>query len=106
MAQRFQARILLGGRLFALGELHPEFFSVTGVLDRGGRWYSMYPIGGPGLLAAGMALRATWLVNPALTALTGCGLYRVAAAAFGEAPARGTALLFSVSPFLLFMGAS
>lgn len=106
MAQRFHARILLGGRLFALGEPHPEFFSVTGVLDRGGRWYSMYPVGGPALLAAGMALQATWLVNPLLTALTACALYRFAAAAFGEAPARASALLFTLSPFVLIMGAS
>ncbi len=106
MAQRFHARILLAGRLFAAGEPHPEFFSITGVLDRAGRRYSMYPIGGPALLAAGAALHATWLVNPALTALTTCGLYRFAAACFGEGPARTSVLLFALSPFVLIMGAS
>jgi hypothetical protein len=106
MAQRFQAHLLLAGRLFALGEPHPEFFAVTGVLDRAGRWYSMYPIGGPALLAAGMAFGATWLVNPLLTALTACGLYRFAAGAFGEGPARASVLLFALSPFVLIMGAS
>lgn len=106
MAQRFHANILLGGRLFGVGESHPEFFSITGVLDRDGRWYSAYPVGGPALLALGMALRATWLVNPILTAVTACGLYRFAAAAFGEGPARASALLFALSPFVLIMGAS
>ena len=106
MAQRFHAHILLAGRLFAVGEAHPEFFSITGVLDRAGRWYSMYPIGGPGLLAAGAAVHATWLVNPVLTALTACGLYRFAAASFGEGPARASVLLFALSPFVLIMGAS
>jgi hypothetical protein len=106
MAQRFHANILLGGRLFARGEPHPEFFSFTGVLDRDGRWYSAYPIGGPALLALGMALRSTWLVNPILTALTACGLYRFTAAAFGEGAARASALLFALSPFVLIMGAS
>jgi len=106
MAQRFHAHILLAGRLFAAGEPHPEFFSVTGVLDRAGRWYSMYPIGGPALLAVGTALHATWLVNPVLTALTACALYRFAAAAFGDGPGRASALLFALSPFVLIMGAS
>jgi len=106
MAQRFHANILLSGRLFARGESHPEFFSFTGVLDRDGRWYSAYPIGGPAFLALGMALNATWLVNPILTALTVCGLYRFAAAAFGEGAARASALLFALSPFVLIMGGS
>lgn len=106
MAQRFHANILLSGRLFARGESHPEFFSFTGVLDRDGRWYSAYPIGGPALLALGMALHATWLVNPILTALTACGLYRFTVVAFGEGSARASALLFALSPFVLIMGAS
>jgi hypothetical protein len=106
LAQRFHAHILAGGRLFAHGEPHPEFFATTGVLDRDGRWYSMYPVGGPALLAAGMALGATWLVNPVLTALTACGLYRFAAAAFGEGPARASTMLFALSPFVLIMGAT
>ncbi len=106
LAQRFHAHILVGGRLFATGEPHPEFFATTGVLDREGRWYSMYPIGGPALLAVGMALHATWLVNPVLTALTACALYRFAAGAFGEGPARASTLLFALSPFVLIMGAT
>jgi 4-amino-4-deoxy-L-arabinose transferase-like glycosyltransferase len=106
MAQRFHARILLDGRLFATGEPHPEFFSATGLLDRGGRWYSMYPMGGPAVLAAGMALHAVWLVNPVLTALTACALYRFAAAAVGEGAARASVLLFALSPFVLIMGGS
>jgi hypothetical protein len=106
MAQQFHAQILLAGRLFAVGEPHPEFFSITGVLDRAGRWYSMYPIGGPALLATGAALHVTWLVNPVLTALTACCLYRFAAACFGEGPARASALLFALSPMVVIMGAS
>jgi hypothetical protein len=106
MAQQFQARILVAGRLFAVGEPHPEFFSITGVLDRAGRWYSMYPIGGPALLAAGAAFRATWIVNPVLTAATACALYRFAAPCFGEGPARASTLLFALSPMVVIMGAS
>ncbi len=106
MAQRFHAHLLLHGRLFARSEPHPEFFSATGVLDSGGRFTSQYPIGGPALLAAGMALHAVWLVNPVLTGVTVRNVYRFAAAAYGEALARGATLLLLLSPFVLIMGAS
>ncbi|MGH7538100.1 MAG: hypothetical protein ACREMF_05665, partial [Gemmatimonadales bacterium] len=106
MAQRFHARLLLSGRLFARGEAHPEFFLATGVLDSGGRFTSQYPIGGPAVLALGMAVHAVWLVNPLLTALTVRNVYRFAADAFGERVARASALLFTLSPFVLIMGAS
>lgn len=106
MAQRFHGRILLAGRLFAQSETHPEFFSATGIVDAGGRWYSMYPVGGPAVLAVGMALRAVWLVNPLLTALTVWNLYRFAAAAWNESTARASVALFALSPFVLVMGAS
>ena len=106
MAQRFHAHLLLAGRLFARGEAHPEFFSATGVLDSGGRFTSQYPIGGPAVLALGMALHAVWLVNPLLTALTARNVYRFAADTCGERVGRASAVLFTLSPFVLIMGAS
>lgn len=106
MAQRFQAHLLLHGRLFAFSGAPPEFFSAAGILDAGGRLTSQYPIGGPALLALGMAARAVWLVNPLLTALIVRNVYRFAAVAYGEPVARAGVLLFVVSPFVLTMGAS
>jgi hypothetical protein len=106
IAQRFHARVLLGHHLAARGEVHPEFFSATGVLDVAGRWYSMYPVGGPAVLALGMSVGAAWLVNPVLTGLTLWNLYRFTRAAWGEGTARAGVLLFAASPFVLIMGAS
>ena len=70
------------------------------------RWYSQFPIGGPAVLAIGLALRAAWLVNPVLLALTVLSVYGFARRAYGEPVARATALLFALSPFALFMAAS
>jgi hypothetical protein len=105
LAQRFHAHLLLAGHLYARGEAHPEFFSAAGVLA-GARITSQFPIGGPALLAVGMAFHVVWLVNPLLTALTVRNIYRFTADAFGEGAARATAILFLLSPFVLIMGGS
>jgi hypothetical protein len=105
LAQRFHAHLLLAGHFAALGEPHPEFFSTAGVLARE-RITSQFPIGGPALLAAGMAVHAVWLVNPLLTALIVRNVYRFTADAFGEPAARASTILLLASPFVLIMGAS
>ena len=75
------------------------------VIDRG-RWYSQFPIGGPAFLALGLALRAAWLVNPVLLALTFPNLYEFARRAYDEGTARAAVLVLLFAPFALFMSAS
>ena len=106
MAQLWHARMLLAGHLSIPTEPDPAFFSAMNVIDAGGRWYSQFPIGGPLVLAAGLALGAVWLVNPLLIAVTIRNVYRFAQRAYGEAFARGATLLLLAAPFFLFMGAS
>ena len=105
VAQLFHAKILLSGRLALPSDPNPEFFGMDNMIDRH-RWYSQFPIGGPAVLAIGIALRAAWLVNPALLALSVLSVYGFARRAYGEPVARATALLFALSPFALFMAAS
>ena len=106
MAQLWHARMLLAGHLSIPTEPDPAFFSAMNVIDAGGRWYSQFPVGGPLVLAAGLALGAVWLVNPLLIALTVRNVYRFAQRAYGESFARGATLLLLVAPFFIFMGAS
>src|ERR1035437_2599628 len=105
VAQLFHARILLSGRLSLPPHPNSEFFGMENMIDRN-RWYSQFPIGGPAFLAIGLALRAAWLVNPVLLALTVLSVYGFARRAYGEAVARASALLFALCPFALFVGAS
>ncbi|MEO8621265.1 MAG: glycosyltransferase family 39 protein, partial [bacterium] len=105
VAQLFHAKILLSGRLALPPDANPEFFGMDNMIDRN-RWYSQFPIGGPAFLAVGIVLRAAWLVNPALLALTILSLYGFARRAYGEPVARASALLMALSPFALFMAAS
>lgn len=106
MAQQWHARILLGGHLFAVPEASREFFNTAPVFDRDGHWFSQYPVGGPALVAAGMAFNVAWLVNPLLLGFTVWNLYRFLALAFDELIARATTLLFVLSPMVLIMAAS
>ena len=106
MAQLWHARILLSGRFMLTAETHREFFNTAPVIDQAGHWFSQYPIGGPLFAAIGLAARAAWLVNPILLGVAAWGLYRFASAVDDELTARVTAILFSLSPMVLIMGAS
>src|SRR5947207_2239119 len=99
------ANLLSGGR-FLRAEGHREFFSSFGVLDDNGRWFSQFPIGGPLVIAVGMALGAPWLVNPLLAGLTARNLYRFFSRAYDDLTARLATFLFAASPFVLIMSAS
>lgn len=107
MAQRLQANLLLQGRFFARLDAPPEFFSAPGVvITPAGRLYSQFPIGGPAAIALGVAIGVPWVINPLLTGLTALGVYRFAAAVYGEPIGRASGVLFALSPFVLFVGAS
>jgi hypothetical protein len=105
VAQLFHAKILLTGHLTLPLDPNPEFFEMDQMIDRG-RWYSQFPIGGPAFLAVGMLLRAAWLLNPALIALSLVSTAAFARRTYGEPTARAVSLLFALCPFALFMGAS
>jgi len=106
MAQQWHARILLSGHLAATPEPHPEFFNTAPVFDREGRWFSQYPIGGPAVIALGMAVNAAWLVNPLMIGVATWQLYRLLRLAKGELVARVVTLVFVTSPMVLVMAAS
>jgi 4-amino-4-deoxy-L-arabinose transferase-like glycosyltransferase len=106
MAMTWHARMLAAGHLAIPAPAHPEFFNTVSVLEREGRWFSQYPIGGPALLAAGMLVGAVWLVHPLLLGVAAWQFYRFARRAFGELTARAAAMLFALTPFVLVLGAT
>ncbi len=105
-AQRWQAHLLAHGRLTILGDAQAEFFSTIQTLDVRGRWFSQFPIGGPALLALGLVAGVPWLVNPLLAGITAVALYDFVATISDELTARVSAILFAMSPFVLFMSGS
>lgn len=103
---RFQANLLLHGRLTAVPERYTEFFSTAETLDWSGRWFSQFPIGGAAVLVPGAAVHAAWLVNPLFAGWIVVSMYRFVRAVDDEVAARWTSLLLALTAFLLFLGAT
>lgn len=106
MAMTWHARMLLAGHLAIPMPANPEFFDTVAMVTRGPRWYSQYPIGGPALLALGIAIKAVWLMNPLLLGVAAWQFHRFARRAFGEPTARAATILFALTPFVLVLGAT
>ncbi|MFL5618997.1 MAG: hypothetical protein ACJ79A_11480 [Gemmatimonadaceae bacterium] len=106
LSLQWQGRLLAGGRLFARAEAHPEFFSTTQTVVVGDRWFTHFPFGPAAILSVGIAAGVPWLVNPILAAIGALVVYRFLAATTTEREARTVALLFAISPFVLFMAAT
>lgn len=105
-AQRWQAMLLASGHLSAGAESHPEFFSTVETLAINGRWFAQFPLGGPLLLATGIAAHAVWLVNPLLAGVAALAFYDFLSHTTDERVARIAALLFAVCPWMLAMAGS
>lgn len=78
-----QARIMASGHLSVPAPQPRDFFN-TPYCMQGSRFYGMYPPGWPALLAAGVALRVPWLVNPLLASLGLLALHRLGRVLYGD----------------------
>ena len=105
IAQLWQAKILLHGRLSLPVDPNREFFSLDTVIDSGA-WYSQFPIGGPFVLAFGALVGAPWAVDPLLAGASAALVYDVARRTFGESTGRASALVFATAPMILTMSAT
>jgi hypothetical protein len=105
IAQLWHAKMLLNGTFSLSADPNPEFFAADNVVDRG-RWYSQFPIGGPALLALGLAIGAPWLVNPVLFGIASGMLYIFGRDAYSEAEGRAIAALFATTAFVVLMAGS
>jgi hypothetical protein len=103
IGQVFQARVFAAGRAWLPAKWDDWFFSFVSILNDGNRVYEISPPGHSLLLALGTLAHAEWLVNPLLGALTVIVLYLLGREVYDEPTGRLTALLGTVSPFLIFM---
>src|SRR4051812_47010308 len=88
MAQRFQARLLVSGRLWGVAEQPYQFFSGIQTIDVDGRWFAQFPVGGPLLLMLGVLVGMPWIMNPLLAGWTAASVYRFASKTTDETTAR------------------
>lgn len=107
IVQVMQARIFAEGRLARPADVNPEFFSVLHVVDVNGTVYSQFPPGGPLMLVPGVIAGMAWLTGPVFGAIAVVTFWRLTRATEASSGiALGAALLFAVSPFMVFMAAS
>lgn len=103
IAQVFHGIIFTKGMLTAPAPQYPEFFEFLHVIIGDGKWYSQYPPGHSVLMMVGVVLDAPWIINPLVGSLTLIAIYALAKELHGEIVGRFSALLFLLSPFVMFM---
>lgn len=104
ISQLFQARIWASGRLWLDSPRFPDFFDYTHIINNG-RWYSQYPFMHSLLLLPGVLIRAPWVINPLIAALTMPLIYLLGREVYDERTGRLAAALGCVSPFILNLSA-
>ena len=107
LVQGLQARIFAGGALSLPTHAEPAFFSLTNVVDAGGKYFGQFPPGWSVVLAFGELVHAPWLMGPivgGLMVLAWSWWLQIAEPEAGVA--FGALLLGACSPFIAFMAGS
>lgn len=106
IAQLFQAKIFLMGKLYLLPHPQKDFFDYAHIINDS-RWYAQYPPGHSLLLALGLLLGAPWLIGPlAGTCSLGIFYLFVKNTYADRQTAYLSSLLLLFSPFFIFMSSS
>ncbi|MDH3254091.1 MAG: hypothetical protein OEM62_03790 [Acidobacteriota bacterium] len=104
-AYRFAAELLASGRLWVASPELKLFFDQNFIINDG-RMYSAYFLGWPALLAPGVWVGATWIVNPICSALTVPPLFGALRYFAGPVWARAGVLLYLSAPFVQIAAAT
>ena len=102
----FQAKTMAQGDLWVASPALPQFFEQEFLLVQDGRWFGKYPPGYPLILAIGVLLKASWLINPLLASLTVPLIYQLGRWLYNGRIGLLAAGLLSLSPFFLFLSGS
>ena len=103
VAYLFHARYLAAGKLMMAPPPVPPAFEIDLMEYRPDKWYAVPPAGWPAVLALGVALGASWLVNPFLAGLNILLSYLFLGELYPRRIARIAVLLLCISPWNIFM---
>lgn len=106
IVQVMQARIFADGRIAWPVAPFPEFFSALHVVDTGDRVFSQFPPGGPLMLLPGVLAGVPWLTGPAFGVVSVVAYWQLVRSTEQPGTAVGSALLFALAPFMVFMAGS
>lgn len=102
-AYLWEARALAGGQAVLTSTDPSRPFWQPFVLDREGKRFGKYPLGWPGLLAVGVLLGQTWVINAFLAAATVALTYRLGREIFNPDTGVFAAGLVAFSPMALLL---
>jgi len=111
-AYLYQARLFASSRVAAVDQLfdpaHPQHACTATkcLTDNDGRRFSKYPPGWSALLAAGVILRAPWIINPLLAAMLVLLMLGYAERRLGRAAATDAGTLLALCTFFAYYGGS
>jgi len=105
IAQLFQAKIFLKGRLYYPSHPLRQFFNYTHLINNG-RWYCQYPPGHPLILALGLLIGLPFIVNPILAGIGILFTILIARRYFSPRVSLLSGILIILSPFYMFMAGS
>jgi hypothetical protein len=103
MAYLWQARALAGGQSVLTLPPPTRPFWQPFVVDRSGKRFGKYSLGWPAILAIGVMLGQTWVVNAFVAALTVALTYRLGSEIFGADTGLIAAGLVTFSPMALLL---
>ncbi len=103
VAYLFQARLLARGQVVIDSPQLSRPFWQPFVLDFSGKRFGKYPLGWPGMLATGVLMGQTWVVNALLAATTVALTYRLGREIFNPDTGVIAAALVSFSPMALLL---
>lgn len=106
VAYMLQAKWMLADRLYQAPAPIAEYLSVPFTYVRDGKWFAMYPIGWPLILAIGEGVGLPWIVSPICGALYVFLLYLIGKELYGEVVGLAAAVLATFSPMAILMSAS
>ena len=105
IANVFQAKIFISGRLYVPSPCEKDFFQFTHIINNG-KWYSQYTPGYPFLLFLGLLLGMPWIVNPLLASLAVILFYFLGKELYSRRVGLFASLLGAVSVWFLLMSST
>ena len=102
----FLAECLRKGKLYVDIPPLADFFKVVHVGMKGGKWFSVYPLGWPLIWAFGLNFNIVDWLNPVMSAISVLFFYLAGAKLFGRRVAVLGLVIMCLNPFFMFTAAA
>jgi len=106
VAYMLQAKWLVANKLYQAAPPIQEYLAVPFTYFRDQKWFSIYPVGWPLVLAVGQAIGLPWIVSPICGALYVLLLFLIGQELYGKLVGLAAALLGALSPMAILMSSS